>query len=116
LNIIDVLVAEFRDSISPNILETITKSWEEADIHKAVTVASGLLKFPEHGKISNFLFDILEDVHFTGVATSAQLPEVPEQGKVFNFFCHLDVTWGSNSLGQLILDPIELPASFVTFI
>ena len=51
----DVLVAEFRKSIRPAIPQMITLlgSWEASDNHEAV--ANALLKFSEHGKISNFL-------------------------------------------------------------
>ena len=50
----DVLVAEFRASIVPGILQmtVLLRSWMESDIFKAVT--NTLSKLSEHGKTSNF--------------------------------------------------------------
>jgi hypothetical protein len=55
LKVVDVLVAEFRESIMPAIPQMIALlgTWEASDIHKLVSNA--LSKLSEHGKISNFL-------------------------------------------------------------
>jgi hypothetical protein len=53
LTVVDVLVAEFRESIKPAIPQMITLlgSWQATDvIHEAV--ANALSKLSEHGKIS----------------------------------------------------------------
>ena len=54
LNVVDVLVAEFRESIKPAIPRIIVLlSDKELDVRKAAVDA--LLKFSEQGKVSNFL-------------------------------------------------------------
>ena len=52
MTVVEVLVAEFRESIKPVIPHMINLlgSWQASDIHKAVVNA--LSKLSEHGKIS----------------------------------------------------------------
>ena len=51
LNVVEVLVAELRESIKPVIpyMITFVRSWQPSEIHKAV--ANTLSKLSEHGEL-----------------------------------------------------------------